>query len=573
MSVAEATAPSASATRSPPKPRARAAGLAGLDLPLRLARRLHHIERPASTEATPALPAPPPQSLLADLRGSRLVRLLVLLCAITALTQGLELTGWGLFGGAVLAGQPALWGLWGWLLLLATAAIIGLGAEALVAEIAIRAGAVVKRRLARGALGLDLDLLRRLGPSSLVTTALEAEALEQNGLGSALGLISGLVELSFLFGLCVAGAGGALHLLWLCLLLGLIAMAAVLYARSLLSWTEARLAAGTQLVEAIAGHRIWRTQWHGARRLAHADAPHATYLRRSTRTDARAQLLLLTLPSLWTLGSLLALLPAAAAGTLSPVAVAISIGAILMGARAINLLVGSLAAGLRAWVAARQLAPLLHAAKQPAAPPPPARPRTGDEPVFAARSLRYTHAGRQQPVLDGVELTISSGDHLLVEGPSGSGKSTFGAILTGLRQPSAGQVHRRGRAGAPFAMAAPQFHENHLFSATLLQNLYPAHPGEVTPPMLARGEALLAALGLGDLLARVPLGLMQRVGAGGWALSQGERSRVCLARALLADAELLVLDESLGALDPITAARCLDVATREARALVMIAHP
>ena len=79
-------------------------------------------------------------------------------------------------------------------------------------------------------------------------------------------------------------------------------------------------------------------------------------------------------------------------------------------------------------------------------------------------------------------------------------------------------------------------------------------------------------LGLGPLLERMPAGLGQTVGETGWRLSQGERARLCLARALLADHDVLILDEPLGALDPQTARRVLDVVSRRARTLVVISQ-
>jgi ATP-binding cassette subfamily B protein len=80
-------------------------------------------------------------------------------------------------------------------------------------------------------------------------------------------------------------------------------------------------------------------------------------------------------------------------------------------------------------------------------------------------------------------------------------------------------------------------------------------------------------LGLGDLLERMPGGLMQLVGETGWQLSHGERSRVFLARALLQRAPLTVMDESFAALDPETLALCLRCVQQRAQTLVVIAHP
>ncbi len=66
---------------------------------------------------------------------------------------------------------------------------------------------------------------------------------------------------------------------------------------------------------------------------------------------------------------------------------------------------------------------------------------------------------------------------------------------------------------------------------------------------------------------------MQRIGETGWQLSHGERSRIFLARALLQNAQLTVLDESFAALDPQTLERCLKCALKRAQTLVVIAHP
>ena len=80
-------------------------------------------------------------------------------------------------------------------------------------------------------------------------------------------------------------------------------------------------------------------------------------------------------------------------------------------------------------------------------------------------------------------------------------------------------------------------------------------------------------LGLGPLIERMPAGLMQQVGETGWQLSHGEKSRIFLARALLQDAALTVLDESFAALDPETLKRAISCAANRSRTLMVIAHP
>jgi ATP-binding cassette subfamily B protein len=104
-------------------------------------------------------------------------------------------------------------------------------------------------------------------------------------------------------------------------------------------------------------------------------------------------------------------------------------------------------------------------------------------------------------------------------------------------------------------------------------NLLMARDWPASVEDLAKARAICIELGLGPLLERMPAGLAQQVGETGWQLSHGERSRVFLARALLQDARLTILDESFAALDPETLKLCLKSAAAHARTLVVIAHP
>ncbi len=176
---------------------------------------------------------------------------------------------------------------------------------------------------------------------------------------------------------------------------------------------------------------------------------------------------------------------------------------------------------------------------------------------------------------------VRPGDRILLEGPSGGGKSTLAALLAGLRQPQSGLLLLGGldrqTLGAEGwrrrVVAAPQFHENHVLTGTFAFNLLMGRAWPPRPGDLEEAEAVCRELGLGDVLERMPAGLLQMVGETGWQLSHGERSRLFIARALLQGAELIVLDESFAALDPETLRQALACVLRRAPTLLVIAHP
>ena len=188
--------------------------------------------------------------------------------------------------------------------------------------------------------------------------------------------------------------------------------------------------------------------------------------------------------------------------------------------------------------------------------------------------FRYRPEGRA--ILRGLDLTIHQGERILLEGASGGGKSTLAALLTGLRTPESGLLLLNGldrptlgSSWHQLATEAPQFHENHILAGSLAFNLLMGRNWPASREDLTKARALCVELGLGALLDRMPAGLMQQVGETGWQLSHGERSRVFLARALLQDARLTILDESFAALDPETLKACLKSAVAHARTLVV----
>ncbi len=201
--------------------------------------------------------------------------------------------------------------------------------------------------------------------------------------------------------------------------------------------------------------------------------------------------------------------------------------------------------------------------------------------ILDARKLTFRYQEHGRAILDRCNLRIQVGDRLLLEGPSGGGKSTLAALLAGLRDPSSGSILLRGldwhtiglSAWRQRVVYAPQFHENHILSGTLGFNLLMGRHWPASEEELAEAEDICRELGLAPLLDKMPLGLQQPVGESEWHLSHGERSRIYIARALLQHADVVILDESFGSLDPENMETALRTVLRRVPTLLVIAHP
>lgn len=536
---------------------------------------------------------PPGESLARELRRAGVRRRLGVLLAAHCVQYGLWILSWWIVGRTALEGRFDPGWFAGWALLLASLVPFRLLATWSQGRFAVEAGGVLKRKLLDAALCLDPQAVRGEGVGTFVGRVIEAEAIESLALGGGILALTAAVELAIAGLVLGLGAGSAPQSSLLVVWIALVIACGAWCLRRRLAWTQARLQLTHDLVEKMVGHRTRLVQapsqtWH-----AGEDEAIERYLGSSRRMDAATTWLVAIAPRGWLLLGILGVGLRFVAGVASPEQLAIELGGVLLAWQALTRLVFGLADLGAAAIAWRQVVPML-AALSPGSKPstyvaavvapdvaPLADGNGRPARLLGAHQLAFTHPSRSRPVISGLDLEIFAGDRILLEGPSGSGKSTLASLLTGLRSPDAGVVLLGGidrqtlgeDAWRRRVATAPQFHENHVLTGSLAFNLL---MGRRWPPRaedVQQAEDLCRDLGLAGLLERMPAGLFEMVGESGWQLSHGERSRVFMARALLQESEIVVLDESFTALDPATQAAALRCALARSKTLMVIAHP
>ncbi len=168
--------------------------------------------------------------------------------------------------------------------------------------------------------------------------------------------------------------------------------------------------------------------------------------------------------------------------------------------------------------------------------------------TLTVRDLSFRYPGSPLPLLSGIQFTVPKSSLTVLAGPSGCGKTTLLRLLAGLLTPESGQITR-----ADALSYVPQ--EPHLYNATLFENITLFQQGYDE----ASVRKALKALCLSEWAEALPQGLMTPLGEGGQSLSQGQRKRLGLARALVQDRPLILLDEPTAALDERTAATIREV--------------
>jgi ATP-binding cassette subfamily C protein CydC len=200
----------------------------------------------------------------------------------------------------------------------------------------------------------------------------------------------------------------------------------------------------------------------------------------------------------------------------------------------------------------------------------------GSLPVISAEDLRFRYAEGEPWALDGLSFDLSPGEHLTIVGPSGSGKTTLVNLLLRFWDPQEGSIRIAGR---DLRGLDPEDVRRHfgvvtqntfLFSGTIRDNLLLARPDAGPADM----EEAVARAQLTDFIRSLPDGYDTWVGELGLRMSGGERQRLAIARALLRDAPVLILDEPIANLDPVTARAVLDTVhgLMAGRSVISVTH-
>jgi ABC-type multidrug transport system fused ATPase/permease subunit len=174
-------------------------------------------------------------------------------------------------------------------------------------------------------------------------------------------------------------------------------------------------------------------------------------------------------------------------------------------------------------------------------------------------SVGFTYPGASEPVLDGFSLRLEPGEVVALTGPSGCGKSTLARLLVRFADPQDGQVRLDGHDLRTLALdslrgnVALLLQETLLFDTSVAGNIAFARP----EASQAEIEAAARAAGAHDFVAELPAGYETRIGQRGRLLSGGQRRRVEIARTLLRDSPVVVLDEPTTGLDAEAAERLI----------------
>ena len=224
--------------------------------------------------------------------------------------------------------------------------------------------------------------------------------------------------------------------------------------------------------------------------------------------------------------------------------------------------------------AARRVLEIVDAEPQVPEPADPAPPPVGFAVGF--QGVHFTYPGSDRPALSAIDLQCPEGARVAIVGPTGSGKTTLVNLLLRFWAPDRGRITLGGADIAELGgeevrrRIAVVSQHTHLFTGTIRENLLLANPG-ANPAQL---EQACRVAEIHDFILSQPEGYDTQVGEAGLALSGGQARRLAIARALLKDAPILILDEPTEGLDAPTARALMGTLDRlmAGRSVLLITH-
>ena len=206
--------------------------------------------------------------------------------------------------------------------------------------------------------------------------------------------------------------------------------------------------------------------------------------------------------------------------------------------------------------------------------------KRGNEEISGAdielSDVTFSYSGEEEPAADHISVKVPSGTMLALVGPSGSGKSTVAKLIAGYWDADSGNIFIGGKSISEISQhsinknIAYVDQETFLFDTSIMENIRMGDPSASDEDVMNAAKAA----GCDDFIRALPQGYMTTAGAAGGRLSGGERQRIAIARAMMKNAPIMILDEATASSDPENEASIQEAlsAAARGRTLVVIAH-
>jgi ATP-binding cassette subfamily B protein len=530
----------------------------------------------------------------------------------------LGLASWTVIGMGAFHGEFEWVWLTAWALLLITMIPFRLMANWFSSLLSIQMGVIFKERLLYGVLKLKPEQTKTEGVGQFMGRVMESEAVKQMAMGGGLMVFYSLTQLLVAMGiLMVSGAGILLALFAVWFFVSIIVGWRYFILRR--DFTIQYRVMTNDLIERMVGHRTRLAQedknhWHDEE-----DQILSRYLSIGEKLDMAGTIFQSLIPRGWLLLGLGGFTYSYIINPEGVITLGMMLGAIMITSKAYSSLVEGMFSFIELFIAWKQFEPIFKAGKmaqdtdtggsfaagdyikadnkplnktyiRPIKQPDVATQNgpvseeeslLAEQPTLMIRDLTFRYREFGKAVIESGSFDINPGDRILIKGPSGGGKSTLASILACIRHPQNGLILFNGVDRETIGsdewrkqvVMVPQFHENFILTESFAFNLLMGRQWPPTAQDYKDAKTICEELGLGELLKRMPSGFQQMVGESGWRLSHGEKSRVYIARALLQKSEVLILDESFAALDPVSLKQAMDCVLKRVKSLIVIAHP